>query len=140
MTPKAWTKAQVGQRAEAFALSVDFLPGDDSLEPLVERLGGRVYVGERPDGPSGGPSGLSLYRNGFEIRLPNLTTTERLRFTIAHELGHWVLHRTQGQETGPLDCRNDRNDQTRWEANWFAAALLMPEDHFRQSCRLPPLQ
>ena len=60
----------------------------------------------------------------------------RRRFTIAHELGHWVLHRT-GQQA--LFCRKGavREDDaptttraplpvTEREANAFAAALLMP--------------
>jgi hypothetical protein len=60
----------------------------------------------------------------------------RRRFTIAHELGHWVLHRT-GQQA--LFCRKavvDPDDKpattrppipvTEQEANAFAAALLMP--------------
>ena len=60
----------------------------------------------------------------------------RRRFTIAHELGHHVLHRT-GQQS--LFCRKavvDPDEQpattrppipvTEQEANAFAAALLMP--------------
>jgi len=60
----------------------------------------------------------------------------RRRFTIAHELGHHVLHRT-GQQS--LFCRKavvDPDDKpantrppipvTEQEANAFAAALLMP--------------
>jgi hypothetical protein len=59
----------------------------------------------------------------------------RRRFTICHELGHWVLHRRDQQS---LFCRRgsieeDAPPQTRpplpiteEEANVFAAALLMP--------------
>jgi IrrE N-terminal-like domain len=60
----------------------------------------------------------------------------RRRFTIGHELGHWVMHRT-GQQA--LFCRRgtvapeDQVAETRpplpvteEEANAFAAALLMP--------------
>src|SRR5215212_1431503 len=56
----------------------------------------------------------------------------RRRFTIGHELGHWVMHRT-GQES--LFCRRTSVDEApaapardiEEEASAFAAALLMPQ-------------
>ena len=68
----------------------------------------------------------------------------RRRFTIGHELGHWVMHRT-GQES--LFCREatvapeEGPDPattrpplpiTEEEANAFAAALLMPARLIRE--------
>jgi hypothetical protein len=62
----------------------------------------------------------------------------RFRFTLAHELGHWVLHRfdvapkEQGslfrdEGTGHILCRKaTRYEQREWQANQFAACLLMP--------------
>lgn len=57
----------------------------------------------------------------------------RQNFTIAHELGHWILHRelfTQSPEDYPVlprfqsvDYQNPREK----EANYFAANLLVPE-------------
>src|SRR3954464_8311059 len=56
----------------------------------------------------------------------------RRRFTIGHELGHWVMHRS-GQQS--LFCRRTTVDETvtlpardiEEEASAFAAALLMPQ-------------
>jgi hypothetical protein len=56
----------------------------------------------------------------------------RRRFTIGHELGHWVMHRT-GQQA--LFCRRTSVDEQATspgrdieeEASAFAAALLMPQ-------------
>jgi hypothetical protein len=56
----------------------------------------------------------------------------RRRFTIGHELGHWVLHHT-GQQV--LFCRRTSVDEEavppgrdiEEEASAFAAALLMPQ-------------
>jgi IrrE N-terminal-like domain len=56
----------------------------------------------------------------------------RRRFTIGHELGHWVMHRS-GQEA--LFCRRTSVDERaappardiEEEASAFAAALLMPQ-------------
>jgi Zn-dependent peptidase ImmA (M78 family) len=60
----------------------------------------------------------------------------RRAFTIAHELGHWELHRDLGVEAHARFCRTEEvgaNGVTRIEreANQFAAALLMPADLVR---------
>jgi Zn-dependent peptidase ImmA (M78 family) len=63
----------------------------------------------------------------------------RRRFTLAHELGHWVCQHLEGK-TAPVYCRAvdvqpepsavDRALER--EANIFAAELLMPEDAVRE--------
>ena len=67
----------------------------------------------------------------------------RYRFTIAHELGHWVLHRqdvasaAQGSlfledDGGRILCRASQRYQPReWQANQFAAYVLMPTELLR---------
>jgi Zn-dependent peptidase ImmA (M78 family) len=59
----------------------------------------------------------------------------RRRFTLAHEVGHWVCQVREGHET-PVYCRAadvapaaDRLLER--EANVFAAELLMPQDLVR---------
>ena len=66
----------------------------------------------------------------------------RRRFTIGHELGHWVMHREPGQQS--LFCRHasvdeedqddadDRSASIEQEANAFAAALTMPAHLIRE--------
>jgi hypothetical protein len=56
----------------------------------------------------------------------------RFRFTIAHELGHWICHAQERPEADPVYCRQadivqDANRTLEREANVFAAELLMPE-------------
>ncbi len=56
---------------------------------------------------------------------------ERQRFTIAHELGHIILHHSnQGEEYQVVDYRgnNTQYDPKEHEANNFAASLLMPKE------------
>lgn len=95
------------------------------------------------DAPPGRLSGLLLpaqdriYVNAVEAR----RSPGRRRFTIAHELGHWHLHRDGDQTTRTRFCRPaDIGEGARelWkaqrieaEANRFAAALLMPTDVVR---------
>lgn len=51
----------------------------------------------------------------------------RTRFTVAHELGHLVLHMNKNQIIEEYHRGNKRSKQE-MEANAFAAALLMPID------------
>ena len=91
-TPCFLPKAQVYSLAESVANQLDFKPGDD-IHELVERIGGNVSVEDTlTEDPE--RSG-SLYVEGhddFRIIVPAHTSTLRDRFTIAHELGHYVLH------------------------------------------------
>lgn len=61
----------------------------------------------------------------------------RINFTLAHEFGHYLIHRT----AFPQGMRCNAQDVVRWdsaykqieqEANTFAAYLLMPLDDFRR--------
>ncbi|MFD0940187.1 ImmA/IrrE family metallo-endopeptidase [Pedobacter boryungensis] len=64
---------------------------------------------------------------------------QRRRFTIAHELGHFVLHRDEGTDTVFVDkdfivkyrsnkLYSDLELRQEQEANAFAASLLMPRE------------
>jgi Zn-dependent peptidase ImmA (M78 family) len=65
------------------------------------------------------------------------TPTRRHRFTIAHELGHWVCH-AKGMAEAPTYCRSqdlaqDADRALEREANVFGAELLMPEAAVRDA-------
>jgi Zn-dependent peptidase ImmA (M78 family) len=56
----------------------------------------------------------------------------RFRFTIAHELGHWICHALEGADLAvsycrPIDLTEAADRSLEREANVFAAELLMPE-------------
>lgn len=79
--------------------------------------------------------------DSFLIRLSSYTGALRDNFTIAHELGHRLLHwpkvkvRDPGKgmkATRKVDARNSDLVRCEWEANWFASGFLMPEDEFRR--------
>jgi hypothetical protein len=62
----------------------------------------------------------------------------RFRFTIAHELGHWVCHVLGADRPEPVFCRakdlaEDADRGVEREANVFAAELLMPEPAVRSA-------
>lgn len=74
-------------------------------------------------------------KNGWGIVYNNSVTPGRQNFTLAHEFGHYLLHRTRATE---FEC--GQKDMLTWdseygqmeaEANTFASYLLMPIDDFR---------
>ena len=52
----------------------------------------------------------------------------RVRFTLAHELGHFVLHRHQGDQLARSDKEIRAYQNPEWQANAFASEFLMPHD------------
>src|SRR5687768_6972367 len=81
-----------------------------------------------------------LLNAGERVGGRNDPPLRRFRFTIAHEIGHWVCHCLEGRapDPEPVFCRavdltevTDR-DLAR-EANVSAAELLMPEPAVREA-------
>ncbi len=63
----------------------------------------------------------------------------RQRFTIAHEIGHAVLHSTEAEPFVDLyrsSVSSLGTNQLERDANAFAAELLMPEDLLTRYCDL----
>lgn len=65
-----------------------------------------------------------------------LTSPGRIRFTMAHELGHYILHRLHREsfECSATDMLNWSQDEKDLEgqADLFASYLLMPLDDYRE--------
>lgn len=56
----------------------------------------------------------------------------RQKFTLAHELGHYILHREKNINiVDTTFFRNNETDSVEYMANEFAAKLLIPEDKVR---------
>lgn len=72
----------------------------------------------------------------------NIREPGRKRFTLAHELGHYVLpsHARQSVACGPTNIERWTTSmpQTELEANRFAAALLMPKPLIMAELRAEP--
>jgi IrrE N-terminal-like domain len=66
---------------------------------------------------------------GGRIRVRDSGSHGRQRFTIAHEIGHFVLHPSPriDKDDGPSEFTMWHNEGEEAEANSFAAELLMPE-------------
>lgn len=134
--PAPLSKAQVSQFAEEIAKSLGFNAGDD-IATVVRNLGGDIEyqdIWHLTDGESG--SIVVPSADEFKITLASHTSNERDRFTIAHELGHYFLHcllpASSGNDFVPMRATRYGNDLAEWQANWFAASFLMPEEEFRR--------
>lgn len=101
------------------------------VEELAKGLNIDVRYSEGSDDVSG-----ALIRNAdaVVIAVNSAQHENRQRFTIAHELGHFLLHRgtkLHFDEDFRIDYRDatssDATKREEIEANGFAAALLMPK-------------
>jgi IrrE N-terminal-like domain len=135
-------RAQIEARAAALWRTYGLAVGFDA-ETLLDTLGlGLLWEGidEKPGERVLGalrPAARVVVLN--ENRLPELEESPGLRrFTVAHEVGHWMLHATDERAgTIPLDsagrtwCRDGSPEQRERQAEMFAASLLAPEDRLR---------
>ena len=84
--------------------------------------------------------------SGWVIRINKKDRAETKNFTVAHELGHFVLHgahlatldsfdgrvnRSSGGIADPFTYLEDRDQLMEAEANGFAASVLMPANLFK---------
>lgn len=106
----------------------------DDMENIVRLLGGKIEEVAFDDFCDGS---IQKYgEDSFCIKVSPFQNEQRRNFTIAHELGHLFLHmgfRTnldvwRAQE----DCVYTRfgTSEQEYQANEFAAALLMPKHEF----------
>ena len=108
------------------------------IKSVVKKMGGQItYKDNFYDLVDG-----SIKKTGkmsFEIALSILQSEERRNFTIAHELGHLFLHmgfRTNKELWEKQDKivyqRKERKEYQEYQANEFAAALLMPREKYKE--------
>lgn len=92
-------------------------------------------------------SGMLVIKDGHAIiGINNSHHPNRQRFTIAHELGHFVLHSDESKvfiDNTPVFFRDEQASQgvsqTEIDANNFAAELLMPEDFIKEQLKKHPI-
>jgi len=76
---------------------------------------------------------LSKQGETWLIRVNKMHSKTRQRFSIAHELGHFVYHKDDENEfVDTTFFRGMTSDNLEYTANRFASELLMPEDQVRQ--------
>ncbi len=79
--------------------------------------------------------GFALKRDGDYIIFTNSAVRlSREIFTLAHEIGHVILHLNSGRAfiDNKQTLDDSENNEEEQEANYFAACLLMPEESVRK--------
>ncbi|KIS44619.1 ImmA/IrrE family metallo-endopeptidase [Kosakonia radicincitans] len=99
------------------------------VSKLTQLLGIVLHLEPMPGEQSGS---LRKDKKGKWVMTVNsLHHPHRQRFTIAHEIGHFIKHTFQRDLfTDTVFFRNEESNKMESEANRFAAELLMPENEF----------
>lgn len=144
--------------ANKISLMLDQVHGDDRFPVDVVELALDYSKSIFPDEPITSVKGVRL--EGYDGALSSITkdgrrewkiehdvstsSKGRINFTVAHELGHYLVHRLDypGDQRCYLDDMNhwdteveiseDEHKKIEIEANLFAARLLMPLNDFRK--------
>ena len=120
-------RSRIDVEQAALALRMAWHTGDGpiaSIARLAERKGIRLFNAPLPKGLLG----TSMWAdNRYPLIVATfntlLTTTERLRFTIAHEIGHLLLHFADRVE---FECKNPDDDPREKPCEIFAGNFLLP--------------
>ncbi|WP_438278791.1 ImmA/IrrE family metallo-endopeptidase [Nitrobacter sp.] len=108
------------------------------VEAIAGALGISISFDDRlPDDISGKIERAGRFSDRFKITINGSHPRTRQRFTIAHELAHYVLHRSLIGD-GIVDdamYRSSRGDVIERQANSYAATILMPAPLVREKFR-----
>lgn len=132
-TESVRSKVQVRKLAARVLADCDAPGPSTDIRELVQKLG--ITLIDAPHDPASPDlSGAAVMKDGQPFILVNEShRPERQRFTIAHELGHLLMHVSTGKAVLFRDDVSARGvDPFEVEANAFAAALLMPEERVRR--------
>lgn len=102
---------------------------------IVTALGLKLKEGRFLDNDVAG----AYDKNSKTIFISDKDPYTRKAFTIAHELGHFILHKDKEKETffrSNALLLDGEEREVEQEANCFAASLLMPEDLVKRYVRI----
>lgn len=107
------------------------------LGKLAKELGVSIKVSSLGTGISGQ---ISREEEGYVVRVNRNEARERQRFTIAHELAHYLLHRKviDSSPNGITDTvlyRSGAPMQIEYEANRLASQVVMPMELVEKELR-----
>lgn len=97
------------------------------LGAIAKQLGVKVLVSTLPRGTSGQ---ISQEDGTFVIRINRHEAKHRQRYTLAHEIAHYLLHRDKIRESGEWSenvlLRSGQPESVEFEANRLASDLVIP--------------
>jgi Zn-dependent peptidase ImmA (M78 family) len=125
-------------KIDILKLALECRQDDGSIDiiQLVSKVGIDVYGNEESDDFNAEIIHIPA-QDKFEILVNTNLSLHQQRFSIAHELAHFVLHPEKIREYGSLKKAADRSDpkyfpEIEKEADEFGEELLMPETLLRE--------
>lgn len=122
---REWLRMRDAERATIEGLQID---APVKVSEVARTLGLTVKAATLAPGISGEIRPDPEHAGSFIIRVNRHDASRRQRFTVAHEIGHFLLHRDQigGGISDDVLYRSSLSDQREAEANRMAADILMP--------------
>lgn len=116
---------------EVLGKSEEF-PIVEFIEKVLQKEDEDLYVGVETKEKMGDNHGITnLDENSIIIREDvyenALKGNGRDRFTLAHELGHYLMHTKEETVFTRSNAQLKPYENSEWQANTFASELLMPE-------------
>ena len=135
-TPKAWANTLAKMWGKEFPVDVNQV----ALEYTQTAFKSDPIHTIEPAGVSDFEGALyksAEKRRWYVLYNPGIGTPGRINFTIAHELGHYLLHRSlldkfECSQRDLIDHGGKDSVKREEEANTFASYLLMPLNDFRE--------
>lgn len=129
------TQRYIDNLAEVIIKAYDITIPIHNIDTVVKRMGGRVKEQIGLDDLYDGTI-RKTGRDSFSIVISPFQSQQRKAFTVAHELGHLFLH--MGFQIDPVVWENQDDtvyrrfgsSEQEYQANEFAAALLMPRKEY----------
>lgn len=109
-----------------------------NLEDVVSQLGGIIVENKSLNDAYDGTI-KKTGESSFEIAISSYQSAKRKKFTIAHELGHLFLHMGYLLDPDLWNVQDEKiyrrfgTNEEEYQANEFAAALLMPREEFEKT-------
>jgi Zn-dependent peptidase ImmA (M78 family) len=99
------------------------------LGALAKELGIEVFRSTLKRDISGLIEPSDTAPSKYRIKLNRYDSTERQRFTLAHEIAHFLLHKSDIRSgiSDDVMYRSQLSDKKEVEANKLAATLVMPD-------------
>ena len=125
------TEQEIKQRVDSVFDETGLVSIPVEVVLMVNFYGFEVYELEMDDNTSGmivvDENNINHFDTNKIIVVNSNHSNVRKRFTIAHELGHFILNDKPSKCFAHRDSSDVYNQEER-DANSFASALLMPED------------
>ncbi|MBY2950524.1 ImmA/IrrE family metallo-endopeptidase [Rhizobium leguminosarum] len=129
---REWQKINLAER-ELLEKHLSEVPV--KLGAIARDLGIDVKLSSLPLNISGQ---IAKTQAGYEIKINRHESRQRQRFTLAHELAHFLIHRDiidrlGGTLTDNVLYRSGASENIEYEANRLASQIVMPEGALRDA-------